>query len=220
VGDLVYRIGECLYVNLTNRCTNNCTFCIRRTGRGVAGADLWLDGEPPAADYVRAIADPGSYSEVVFCGYGEPLLRVDALKEIARYVKESSRTPVRVDTNGQANLFLGRDVLPELVGLVDTWSISLNAQDAATYRRLSRPAMGEKAYTAVLDFAREAVRLFPRVVLSVVRVPGVDIETCRRIAGGLGAEFRVREYAEADSFTGDSPGRRDEDTHLEEGGKT
>jgi len=174
VGDLVYRIGDRLYVNLTNRCTNDCTFCIRRTGPGVAGASLWL------------------------------LLRAGALAKIARHVKDRSSTPVRVDTNGQANLFLGRNVLPELVGLVDTFSISLNAPDEPTYRRLSRPAAGERAYPAVLEFAREAVRLFPCVVLTVVKVPGVDIEASRKVAEDMGARFRVRDYTEAERL-GDMP---------------
>ncbi len=197
MSDLVYRIGSSLYVNLTNRCVNNCSFCIRRTGPGVAGASLWLDHEPPAEEYVQAIGDPSPYEEIVFCGYGEPLMRPDALAEVARHVRRLSRTPVRVDTNGQAELFLGRDVLPQLEGLVDTFSISLNAQDSATYQRLSRPVYGERAFPAILRFAREAVERFPKVVLSVVSVPGVDIEACRRLAAELGAEFRVRDYLDS-----------------------
>jgi len=197
MGDLVYRIGRKLYVNLTNRCVNDCSFCIRRSGPGVAGASLWLDREPEAQDYIEAIPHPERFEEVVFCGYGEPLLRPDVLAVVARHVKENSATPVRVDTNGQANLFLGRDVLPGLVGLVDTFSISLNAQDNDTYRELCRPAFGDGAYPEVLAFAREAVRLFPRVILTVVGVPGVDIDACRAIAEGMGAEFRVRDYLDS-----------------------
>lgn len=194
MGELVYEIGRRLYVNLTNRCVNDCTFCIRRTGSGVAGSVLWLDREPPAADYIRAVEHPESYEEIVFCGYGEPLLRAGVLAEIARDIRRRSKTPIRVDTNGQANLFLRRDVLPELVGLVDTFSVSLNAQNGALYRELCHPAYGDRAYPAVLAFAREAVKLFPRVVLTVVDLPGVDIEACRAIAQEMGAEFRIRDY--------------------------
>ncbi len=209
LGELVYEIGPRLYVNLTNRCTNNCTFCIRRTGPTVAGADLWLDGEPPAEDYIRAIPHPERYEEVVFCGYGEPLLRLDALIAVARHVKEHSETPVRVDTNGQANLYHGRNVLPDLVGVVDAFSISLNAQDNETYQKLSRPTFGERAYPAVLAFAREAVRLFPKVILTVVDVPGVDVEACRRIAESMGAAFRVREYLDSgDRYLDERGGHR------------
>lgn len=197
MGDLVYAIGDSLYVNLTNRCVNDCAFCIRRSGAGVAGSSLWLDREPPARDYIRAIKHPERHAEIVFCGYGEPLMRADALAEVARDVRRRSKTPIRVDTNGQARLFLGRDILPELVGLVDTFSISLNAQDNATYQELSRPAYGERAFPAVLDFAREAASLFPKVVCSVVAVPGVDVEACRAIARELGAELRVRDYIDS-----------------------
>lgn len=201
LGDLVYEIDDRLYVNLTNRCVNDCTFCLRRHGPGVEGASLWLEGEPPASEYIERIPSPGRYREIVFCGYGEPLLRPGPLAEIAAHVKGRSDTPVRVDTNGQARLFLKRDVLPELVGLVDAFSISLNAQDGDTYERLCRPAFKTRAYPAVVEFAREAVRLFPRVILTVVRLPGVDVEACRAIASEMGAEFRVREYIDKDSDT-------------------
>lgn len=197
MGDLVYRIDDRLYVNLTNRCTNDCTFCIRRSGPGVAGAGLWLEREPPAEEYIRAIPDPDRYAEIVFCGYGEPLLRPDVLEAVARDIRARSQTPIRVNTNGQAELALRRDILSGLVGLVDTFSISLNAQDNATYRALCRPAFGDRAYPAVLEFARRAARLFPRVVLTVVDVPGVDVEACRRIAESLGVEFRVREHLDS-----------------------
>ncbi len=197
MADLVYRIGKSLYVNLTNRCVNDCGFCIRKNGPGVAGSSLWLDSEPPASEYIAAIGDPGRYEEIVFCGYGEPLMRADTLIEIARAVRARSKTPIRVDTNGQAKLFLRRDILPELVGLVDAFSISLNGQDSETYQRLSRPAYGARAYPAVLEFAREAVRLFGDVTMTVVRVSGVDIEAARKVAEDLGAKFRVREYVDS-----------------------
>jgi TatD family-associated radical SAM protein len=167
----------------------------------VAGSSLWLDREPPAPDYTRLIRRPERYEEIVFCGYGEPLLRSRELIEIARDIRDRSDTPIRVDTNGQANLFLKRDILTELVGFIDAFSISLNAQDNETYQELCRPAFGDRAYPAVLDFAREAVRLFPRVILSVVDVPGVDVEACRRIAAEMGAEFRVRAYIKPSAET-------------------
>jgi len=194
MGQLIYPIGDSLYVNLTNRCTNDCAFCVRRAGSGVAGASLWLEREAPAADYIRAIESPDRFKEIVFCGYGEPLVRVEALAEIARDIRRRFKTPIRVDTNGQANLYHDRDVLPELAGLVDTFSISLNAQDNTTYQEVCHPVFGERAYPAVLAFAGEAVRQGHRVVLTVVRIPEVDVDACREIARELGAGFRVREY--------------------------
>lgn len=208
MGDLVYAIGSRLYVNLTNRCTNDCAFCIRQTGPGIGGSHLWLEREPPVEAYIEALPEPGMWDEVVFCGYGEPLLRADALAAVAAHVKARSETPVRVDTNGQADLYLGRDVLPELVGLVDAFSISLNAHDNETYRRLSRPAFGDRAFPAVIDFARRAVGLFPRVTLTVVALPEVDIEACQRIAAEIGAEFRVREHIDSGDHYGTDSGIR------------
>lgn len=191
---IAYQLGESLYVNVTNRCTNNCTFCIRRTSPGVGGYNLWLQEEPSVEEMLEAIGDPGRFKEVVFCGYGEPLMRVDEVIQAARALKEKYRIPIRIDTNGQANLIHGRNVVPELAGLVDTISISLNAENAAKYQSVSHSRYGAAAYQAVLDFAREGKKYIPRVVLTVVDVPEVDIEASRRIAGDLGVELRVRHY--------------------------
>ncbi|MCL4514567.1 MAG: TatD family nuclease-associated radical SAM protein [Firmicutes bacterium] len=191
---IAYQLGDSLYVNVTNRCTNNCTFCIRRTSSGVGGYNLWLQEEPSVEEMLEAIGDPGRFKEVVFCGYGEPLMRVDEVIQAARALKEKYRIPIRIDTNGQANLIHGRNVVPELAGLVDTISISLNAENAEKYQSVSHSRYGAAAYQAVLDFAREGKKYIPRVVLTVVDVPEVDIEASRRIAGDLGVELRVRHY--------------------------
>jgi len=195
VGSTVaYELAGSIYLNVTNRCTGNCVFCIRRGSPGVGGFDLRLDREPSAGEVIAALGDPGRYDEVVFCGYGEPLLRLEVVRRVAGAVRRRSDTPVRVDTNGHANLYHGRDIVPELRRLVDHASISLNAQDAETYERLSRPLWGPKAYQGVLEFARRCVDVLPRVTLSVVSLPAVDIEACRRIADTMGADFRVREF--------------------------
>lgn len=191
---IAYPLNDSLYLNITNRCINNCVFCIRRGGEGVAGYRLWLDGdEPSAAEVIAAADDPRRFCEVVFCGYGEPLIRLDVVVEVARALRPYG-VPVRVDTNGLASLFLGRDVPAALAGLVDVASVSLNAQDAPTYARLTRSPYGERAFEAVVEFIRGCVRHLPRTVASVVAWPGVDVEACRRLAQGLGAEFRVRRY--------------------------
>jgi TatD family-associated radical SAM protein len=205
LGDLVYEIGNILYVNLTNACTNDCSFCIRRFGPGLAGASLWLERDAPPSDYIRAIEAPGHYREIVFCGYGEPLIRVAAMSEIARDIRRRGGPPIRVDTNGQANLYHGRDILPDLSGLADVLSVSLNAHDNATYERLCRPIYGPRAYPAVMAFASEAVGLGFGVVLTAVGVPGVDVEACRGIARDMGAAFRLREYLDSPGRTGLRP---------------
>lgn len=190
---IAYVINGALYLNITNRCPNNCTFCIRKKGEGLAGYLLWLEKEPSVEEILAAAGDPSPYREVVFCGYGEPLLRPEVVVTVARKLKEKApQVPIRIDTNGLANLIWGRDVVPELEGLIDAVSISLNAQDAATYQLLCRPVYGPLAYQAVLDFALACRGRIPRVILTVVDLPEVDREACRRIAQELGAEFRVR----------------------------
>jgi len=155
-----------------------------------------LDREPSSREVLAAAGDVLAYDEVVFCGFGEPLLRWDVVREVALGLKERGAR-VRINTNGQARLFLGRDILPEMAGVVDALSVSLNAQDASHYVTICRPDAGPSAYEAVKDFIREARTFVPSVTASVVALPGVDVEACRRIAEQeLGAAFRVRPYNE------------------------
>ncbi|WP_338091181.1 TatD family nuclease-associated radical SAM protein [Pelotomaculum isophthalicicum] len=193
-----YQIGDSIYLNITNKCTNKCVFCIRQAKEGIAGYDLWLDKEPDLNELLLAVGDVSQYREVVFCGYGEPLIRADLVIETSRVLKKLGAS-VRIDTNGQADLIHGRDIASELAGSVDAVSISLNAPDALQYVSLCQPQMGEEAYGAMLKFAASCKKHIPKVTLSVVRLPGVDIKKCREIAVNLGAEFIIREYL--DVFT-------------------
>ncbi|MHB1316113.1 MAG: TatD family nuclease-associated radical SAM protein [Christensenellales bacterium] len=187
-----YRLNNSLYINLTNRCTNSCAFCIRGYNDGINGYNLWLDREPSAQEVIEEIQDPKKYDEIVFCGFGEPMLRLNELKAIAAYVKQNGGS-VRINTNGQGSLYHGYNVAPELEGLVDTVSISLNAPDAQRYQEICHSQYGEKAFDAMLDFARESVKVIPNVVLSVVdTLPAKDIELCRIIAAKTGVKLRVR----------------------------
>jgi TatD DNase family protein len=193
---IAYKIRNSLYLNITNRCSNACGFCAKFSDFTVKGHWLQLDHEPDAAEVKQAIGDPTGYDEVVFCGYGEPLLRLDLVKEIAAWLKERD-VRVRVNTDGQAGLVFGRDILPELAGLVDAVSVSLNAPDAETYQQLCRSRFGHKGYQAVKDFIREARNFIPSVTASAVTVPGLDIEACRKVAEKeLGVRFLKRLYNE------------------------
>ncbi|MDI3481001.1 MAG: hypothetical protein PWQ97_656 [Tepidanaerobacteraceae bacterium] len=192
---IAYRLGDSLYLNITNRCTNKCSFCIRQTGPGVGGYNLWLEKEPSFREIIEAIGDPSGYKEVVFCGYGEPLMRLQTVLDVAAYLKKNyPGVKIRIDTNGQANLIYGEDVTPQFKGLIDAVSISLNAENAEKYQELCRSDYGEEAYYSILEFARKCKSHVPRVVLSVVDIPSIDIEKCRRLAEELGVEFRVRHY--------------------------
>ena len=188
-----------LYINMTNRCTNKCKFCIRFTPSGMDGIDLWLEHEPSAEEIKNALiaADFTKYSEIIFCGYGEPLLQWEEVVETAKFIRESCGAKIRINTNGHANRAAGRDITPELEGLVDVISISLNAKNAKEYNEICVCDYGEDGFYEMLDFAKRAKNYVPRVVLSVVDTIGKeDIEACRKIAEDVGVEYRVREYSE------------------------
>jgi TatD DNase family protein len=189
-GEIAYQIRDSLYLNITNRCTNRCSFCVRFHSDYVKGHRLRLSHEPSEDELKEAIGDPARYKEVVFCGYGEPLERLETVKNIARWVKDH-KGRVRVNTNGHANLIHRRNIIPELKGIVDSISVSLDAQDRDTYDRICSPVFPD-AFDAVLSFIREVKEAVPDVQATVVEMPGVDVAQCRKIAEGLGAIFRLR----------------------------
>jgi TatD DNase family protein len=194
---ILYTIRDSLYVNLTNRCPNRCTFCPRASDPSVKGHYLALEAEPSAQEVIAELAAYrlGDWREVVFCGFGEPTLRLEELKAVAAHVKAAG-LPVRVNTNGQGNLIHGRDVTGELAPLVDTVSVSLNTADPRQYADLCRSEFGPRAYEGIIEFIRAAQAAGIRVVVTAVAAPGVDIDAVGRLAGQLGAEFRPRKYQE------------------------
>jgi len=162
-----------------------------------SGDNLWLDREPTVAEVKQDIQkrDLTAYKEFVFCGYGEPMMRADDVIEICKWLKENYDLPIRINTNGQANLIHGRDITPLLAGLVDTISISMNAKDKAAYQAVCHSTFGDEAYEAILDFAVKCKQYVPEVILSVVDcISKEDIEACRQIAKQCGLGFRVRHY--------------------------
>ncbi len=190
--EIAYSIRDSLYLNVTNRCTNACSFCVKFRSDFVKGHMLRLDHEPTVEEIENAIGDPSAYREVVFCGYGEPLQRLEVVKEVSAWIKLNNGR-VRINTNGHANMIYRRDVLPELEGLVDVISVSLDAQDAATYDRICKP-LYPNAYQEVIAFIKRAKEVIPEVHVTVVELEGVDTEKCRKLAEGLGVKFRLRKY--------------------------
>lgn len=192
---ITYKIDDSLYVNMTNRCSNRCDFCIRNFGDGISNSgNLWLDREPTVDEVCDdIIKNANGCREIVFCGYGEPLMRLDDVIAVIKRVKPVINKPIRINTNGQADLIHGRKTASELEGLVDTVSISLNAPDAKGYDSICHSDYGEKAFEAVIEYACDCKKYLPHVVLTVVDVmPTEDIEKCRRIAKDAGIPFRVR----------------------------
>ncbi len=188
-----YTLNGNRYLNVTNRCTLRCTFCPKFNGTWVVQShDLRLSDQEPDAQSLIDAAGDGDWREVVFCGLGEPTLRLYTMLEAASELRRRGAR-VRLNTDGLANLIHGRDVTPDLEDSIDAVSISLNAQDEETYNRLCRPPM-PGAWPAVLEFAKHAREFVPQVTLTAIDgLEGVDIDACRLIAERLGVGFRRRE---------------------------
>lgn len=192
---IAYELHGNCYLNITDHCTLRCAFCPKfNKSWEVQGYDLRLKFEPTVEQILDAVGDPSRYQQIVFCGLGEPTLRLDVLLQVAGQLKRQG-AKIRVNSDGLASLVHGRDVTPELADKVDALSISMNTQDEATYNRHCRPKKEYPgAYQAMLDFARRAKAFVPSVTLTAIDgLEGVDIEACRKIADELGVEFRRRE---------------------------
>ena len=196
---ILYKVHNNLYVNLTNRCSCACTFCLRQTRDHMEESDsLWLEHEPTVEEVKEEFKkfDMTKFDEVVFCGFGEPTERLDALLEVAKFVKETYQKPIRVNTNGQASLINKRDTAPEFKGLVDTISISLNTPNEQKYNELVRSIFGDKSYRGMLDFVKEVKQYGPHVVLSTVDTTLTKEEEaqCAKICEDLGVTYRIRPW--------------------------
>lgn len=193
--NFTYELDGNLYINLTSRCTNDCTFCVRNEKSEYFGHKLWLEREPTAEEVIERLPqDVHRYREYVFCGFGEPTIQLDVMLKIAQELKKRGAT-VRLNTNGQANLIHGRDVSGELCGKIDKINVSLNDATAEGYVRLCRPTYGEKAFDALREFARGCAEKGIDTWFSVVDVIGKDkIEKCKAIAKECGVALRIREY--------------------------
>jgi TatD family-associated radical SAM protein len=194
---VVYWLGKNLYLNITNRCPNNCYFCFRKFKDGIQGFNLKLITEPSPNEVIKKLQEVinrKNWSEVVFCGFGEPLERLDCVVEVTRWMKKHSGRIVRIDTNGQGCLLnKGREVVKELREAgVDKISVSLNVHDKATYNQVCKPEF-ENAFENVLEFIEKAGEEFD-VEITTVTIPEVDIPKVREMARKLGVGFRVREY--------------------------
>lgn len=196
-----YEVGNNLYLNLTNQCPCACTFCIRNNSDGAYGSDpLWLEHEPTMEEIKADISkrDISAYSEIIFCGFGEPTCRLDALLETAKWLKSTcANVKLRLNTNGLGDLVNSRPIADELCEVIDTISVSLNAGTKDEYMKVTRPKY-ENAWEAMQKFTADCVKTGKsQVVMSVVDViPAEQIEASRQVAESLGATLRVRKYDE------------------------
>ena len=195
-----YRVNDSIYLNITNRCTNDCTFCLRNNGDTAYGSNsLWLKREPSPIEVLTQVEELffPECNGFVFCGYGEPTERLDPLIAVAKRVKAKyPELSIRVNTNGLSDLINGRDTARDFEGLFDVVSISLNTSDPKIYKEMCRPKFGGGSHMAIIDFALNVKNYVPRVVLSVVdtTITPEDIEMCRGLAEDIGVEFRLREF--------------------------
>ena len=197
--EILYKVHNNLYVNLTNKCPCACAFCLRQNMDHVGESkSLWLEREPSAEEVIAEFAkfDMSRFNEVVFCGFGEPTEAFEVLKKVAAFVKETYHMLIRLNTNGLGNLVNGRDITPEMEGLIDTVSISLNTPNADRYHELVRSKFGDKSFDAMLDFARSSTKYVPNVVMTTVdtTITKEEEEECRRICDSIGAKYRIRPW--------------------------
>lgn len=194
---ILYEVGENLYVNITNKCPCACTFCIRKNGDGAYGSDsLWLEHEPSFEEIKQAFdsVDINKYNEIVFCGYGEPLVRIDVLIQICRYLKEKGCPPIRLNTNGLSDLLNERSTAQEIGEIFDIVSVSLNAGTKEEYMRVTRPKFSN-AFEAMQKFASECNKTSAEVMMSVVDViPEAEIEAAKKLCEAINVNLRIRKY--------------------------
>ena len=198
---IAYPVKKGLYLNITNRCPCDCAFCLRKNADGVYGSDsLWLDHEPSFDEIIAALNkhNLADFSEIVFCGYGEPTERIDIVCEVAKHIKDAYPSiPIRLNTNGLADLIHSKPTAHLLNNLIDTVSISLNTPNSAEYEALCRPKFGSCSWEAMIDFAKECTSHVPNVILSIVGEPITSPEKqekCHSIAESIGAKLRIRPY--------------------------
>lgn len=196
---ILYKVHNNLYVNLTNRCTCSCTFCLRNEKETVGeSSTLWLEHEPSVEEVKKEFEkfNMDEYNEVVFCGFGEPTERIDDLIEIAKFVKEKYHKKIRINTNGQGSLSNGKDIAPMMKGVIDIVSVSLNTSNEKRYNEIVRSRFGDQAYQAMLSFVKEVKKYVPEVVLSTVSttITKEEEEECKKICEDLGVTYRIRPF--------------------------
>jgi TatD DNase family protein len=193
-----YTLGNNLYLNITNRCMMACPYCIKhKWTNDFHGNDLKLEKEPTVCEVVNSIGDPKKYDEIIFCGYGDALVKPDEVKEIAKWVKDNGGN-VRINTSGLANRYHAKNILPKFEGLIDVISISLNGTSPKEHNELNRPMFGEESFDEIIKFVKEAKHYIPKVVITAVKLPGLDVSKIEKIAKEADVSFRLRTYLDED----------------------
>ena len=198
--EILYKVHNNLYVNMTNKCPFACTFCLRQTMDRIGESDrLWLEREPLVSEVIDEFAkwNLDDFGEVVFCGFGEPTESWDKVREVAAFIKKTyNNKPIRINTNGAGNLINERDITKEMAGLIDTVSISLNNPDKDEYNKLVRSKFGDKTFDEMIDFAKKCVANGLNVVMTTVdtTISHEEEAQCRIICDKIGASYIIRPW--------------------------
>lgn len=189
---------QSVYVNMTNRCCCSCTFCLRQTKQMMQENSLWLKKEPTVQEVIEELEkySISDFKEIVFCGFGEPLTRVNEIVEVAKYIKNKDKDcPIRINTNGLSSLTHKRDISVDLKGLVDTISISLNAPTKEEYYALTKSKYGIDSFDHMIAFAKNCMQHIPLVVFTIVDIIGeTKIKQCQKLCHTLGIPLRIRPF--------------------------
>ena len=194
----VYQMDGNLYVNLTNKCSNGCDFCVRNERSSYFGHYLWLNHGDPTTEKVIAacngMGDLTRFKEVVFCGFGEPTYRMEQMLALCDYFHEKG-LKTRLNTNGQGSLINKRDIIVEMKGKIDRINVSLNASCAENYQKICRSQFGENGFGAMIEFAKACKRAGFECRFSIVDVIGeTEIEACKKLAQGVNVPLYIRKY--------------------------
>lgn len=198
---ILYPLGNNLYVNMTNRCPYNCTFCLRQTMDTVSKENphsLWLEREPSVQEVCNEFKkfDMDQYNEIVFCGFGEPTERLYDIFEVCDCIKTTYNKPIRINTNGSANLIWQKDTTKDFKDRIDTVSISLNHPDPVQYQNIIRSKFGIQSHKAMLEFAKNVKQYVKHVCMTTVdtTISHEDEKQCALICKELGVSYRIRPY--------------------------
>lgn len=194
----VYTLDGNLYINLTNKCSNACDFCVRNERASYYGNYLWLRNGDPTAEKVMAAAngfgDLSRFNEVVFCGFGEPTYKMAEMLALCDFFHEKG-LKTRLNTNGQGNLINKRDIVPDMKGKIDFVNISLNASCYEKYQAICRSQFKEAGFDGMVEFAKLCRRNGIDCRFSIVDCIGEDeVAACRCLADSVKIPLYVRSY--------------------------
>lgn len=195
---VVYHLENKVYLNITNRCTNQCYFCLRKFKSGVAGFNLRLQSEPTLHEIKSELKSKLSHrrwDEIVFCGFGEPTIRIKTLLDASNWINRELKLPICLNTNGHALLlYPKRDIVKQLKESgISKLSVSLNAPNSALYNEVCRPVF-ENAFEKVLEFIELSRDMGFKMQVTAVTIPEISVSAVEELASRMAVRFKPRMY--------------------------